>query len=409
MRIAGDLRRDLKSPEDDAELGNYNKYLALRDRLISGIDGTFHKPFTKPDDIWPELFAFFSQQHDARGYILEPKDTSDANILQIYASNEIVRDVVQRLGQFEYVDPRLSVSPEKKQALAQAFLQRHGDHIEQTYRTVFFESGCTVNYVAKYLSGVLPKKGMSHNIKRYPLVLTNNAFAYLYLWLCSGVMCHPEPDGPPDQKYGGMYGPLTNRDRVPDYTLPELREYDPDALTLIENLQSDMFGRIDGSEHSILLAAASGLQISDDITAVEARDPKLPYTREKILNQLQQCRGFHVGSYQNKLFKRCLYLSRTPAVVFLHDDKIDCPIQVGKCHFLFDRGETWESFIENHPVSIWVACKQSNYENVNEKLKSNLKLGDWSFKVYGDSTIYPIVIAHNAAFIDACTKISINI
>lgn len=396
--------------EKDSE----GKYYAFRERLQDP-HSYFHRPFAQPDEIREELSIYFSREHDVAGYIREPKDRDDANLLEISTKNEIIREVVKRLGQFEKVDPRFGVSVEKKQAMARAFISLHGDHIENEYHRVFFESGSTISYLAKELSGKLPKTRKSPSIdieldsKPGPIVYTNNAFAYLYLWLCAGVMCHPEPEGPPDEHYAGMYGTLTNRHRMPDYSSPPLEKYDPEAPGIIERLKEDIFGNSWQKENSIILAAASGLQISNDLTATCGEDFEDEFTNEEILKKLRKCRGFHVGSYENKLFKRCLYLTGIPTVVFIHDKKIDCPVRVGVCHFLFDTGIPWTKFIRSYPLSIWVACQGKTYKDVKSNLETNMKAGDWSFTIYDEAGIYPIVIGHNAPFRDACKRIGIEL
>ncbi len=349
------------------------------------------------------VYGYFLRSYDVPGYILE-KNTSDAKVLQIYAQNEIVQDVAQRLDKFKGVDPRLREATEKKQALAKAFVERAGERIFNSFKQVFFESGSTVNYIAKQfaVAGKLPKRGDSnfrHSIRE---VITNNAFAYLYLWLCAGVMCHPVPEGPPDDDYGGLYGPLLDRQREPDYALPPLAEFDPDVPSIIEELSKHIFGSDDKTRRpSIILAAASGVQLSEKIKAID------PVTHERITDQriiklLKRCRGFHTGSYQNKLFKRCYFLTKIPTIVFVHDSKIDLPIKVGKCHFQCDRQETWDSFVSSYPLSIWTVCDSNTYPEVLRKFKTYVGSGRWVFSVYGQASKYPIVIGTSAAFRDAC-------
>lgn len=388
FRASEGFRADLK------EMHNVDKYEALRGRLVDGPDHPFYRPMSGREDVEKHLFAYFYAPHSVPGYILEPKDRSTAHVLEITAKNEIVRDVVQSLGKFMYVDPRLTSDADKKNALARAFECLFGDHVERKYEKVFFESGSTVTYVAKLIAERLPKRGQLS--RRTPEVLTNNAFAYLYLWLCSEVMCHPVPEGPPDVRYGGIYGPLTGRSMQPDYDLPPLAEYDPVADQEIKELATTVFGSMPRSS-SILLAAASGLQLTEEVTALD-EDGRDVFDDKSILERVKRCRGFHVGSYENKLFKRCYYLSNIPTVVFLHDSKIDCPIRVGKCHFLFDDGTPWEEFVTTYPLSIWTACEKTSVDRVLAKFRSHLSEGHWLFSVYGAASNCPVIIGHNGRF-----------
>lgn len=404
---ARERRNKLQRPKDEEELANEEQYWNFRKRFTEGIHQYFYKPFSTPGDIYTELFGYFSRDHAVRGYILEPEDKAGSDVLQIYAKNEILRIILDRLGKFGTLEKRMSESLMQKEALAKAFHDLHGDDIIlQKCEKIFIESGSTTGYIAKHLAQKLPKKAVMTGEFPSPSVLTNNAIAYIYLWLCAGVMCHPEPEGPPDDKYGGMYGPLTDRERAPDYKLPDLAEFDPEGMDMIKELSRKIFGDPKDTSRTIILAAISGIQLSDAIKAIDPTT-KEPITDESILEELHGCHGFHVGSYQNRLFKRCLYFSHAPTVVFLHDEKIDCPIEVGKCHFIFDKKVPWEMFISEHPLSLWIACNKNTVGVILQKCRSNIKQGDWQFKIYGEVNPYPIVIGHNKNFREMCEKMRI--
>jgi hypothetical protein len=400
-----EARNQLARPGDSVELASEKRYWDLYRRLAEPISGPFYRPFSTPTDIFTELFGFFSADHsDVRGYIPEPEE-EDANILRISSSNEILRDAIQQLGEFTFVDPRLSIAKEKKLALAKAFAQLHGDHIQSKWKRVFIESGSTMVYITRELIPYLPRMGSADERR----VTTNNSLAYLYLWLCSKVLCHPEPDGPPDNKYGGMFGPLTGRNRIPDYRMPSLDTYDPDAVGLVHMVRDRVFPKVVDRKQAILLAAASGLQLSDVLTAVTPDEPPVPLRDEAILQDVRKCRGFHGGSYQNRLFKMAMFQTNIPAIVFLHDEKIDCPVRVGECHFLCDHTFTWDGFVETYPLSIWVACESSTVARVRKKVQDNLQIGGWTSACYGESTRLPIVMASNKAFRDACQRIGVTL
>lgn len=396
---------------------NRDKYDKLRTSLTNGIEKPLAKIFSTPEQIYSEVYAYFQRDHlNVRGYILEPERGSDIDIVLRFSSgNQVARDVVEALGKFSDVDPRLAIEPQKKQALAAAFLDLHGEHIENYFSRVFFESGSTITYLARSLANRLPKRGKTSPAARPVTVLTNNAFAYLYLWLCSGVMCHPVPEGPPDHTYGGMYGPLTGRNRTPDYKLPALRDYDPDAANMIVELKKQVFPSPKDRDNSILLAAASGLQLTSDVNILEKRQDPVTLkdsweqsTDSDVIEKVRKCRGFHVGSYQNMLFKRCYYLTQIPTFVFIHDDKVDCDVKIGKCHYLFDQGLTWENISTNYPLCLWIACQRTSYHTVLKKCQAHFLSGDWSISAYGESNPYPIVIGHNRAFRAACARANVH-
>jgi hypothetical protein len=395
--------------QNSEEIKLIGKYDNLRKILTKGVDNIFYKPFETAGEIETELYAYFNNLQSERGYILEPEDRKDTEVLEIYARNDIIRDVVRRLVQFETVEPRLASEPEKKLVLANAFANLWGDHIQEKYERVFLESGSTITFVAKELVKYLPLKGGSISTTE---VITNNAFAYLYLWLYSGIICNPVPSGPPDNKYGGMYGELTGRKRIPTYDLRPLAEYDPDAPEIIKRLSKETFGER-SDKKTLILAAISGIQLTDNINAVtldkEGQERPLA-SSDPLYNQLSLCRGFHVGSYENHLFKRSYYLTKYPAIVFVHDSKINCKIVVGRCNFLCDSGYRWDSFIREYPLSIWVACDKNSYEDILCDFFSTFKDdAGWTFGIYGRGTPFPIVIGHNETFKKSCNDIGIKL
>ena len=233
----------------------------------------------------------------------------DANILRVSASNEIVKETIQRLGQFKFVNPRLSIAKEKKLALARAL----SDYPGNTSATSGGKSSSNREALWHMSRRSLRLSCSKMGARPERRIITNNALAYLYLWLCAGVLCHPEPEGPPDNKYGGMFGALTARDRSPDYRQPAIECYDPEAVELIQQMSIDVFGEPEDNTRSILLGTASALQLSKDVKTEGGAVAPLG---------LSECRGFHGGSYENRLFKRCMYLSKIPAYIFMHDEKI---------------------------------------------------------------------------------------
>src|SRR3974377_2399568 len=103
----------------------------------------------------------------------------------------------------------------------------------------------------------------------------------------------------------------------------------------------------------LLLAAASGLQLSSD-HKLKFPDGVIDSRKEELADQLSRCYGPHVGSYRNKVFKRFMYATKLPMMIFVSDDKIDCEIEVGKCHFILDSELTWSSFYREYPLAFCV-------------------------------------------------------
>src|SRR5262249_19531278 len=111
---------------------------------------------------------------------------------------------------------------------------------------------------------------------------------------------------------------------------------------------------------------------------------------------LMHCRGPHVGSYRNKVFKRYMYATEIPLIIFVTEDKIDCPIEVGKCHFVLDRELTWTDFIERHPVAFIVGCSQKRKTELVGKFRT-LGLEITGGTGYSSTTAFA---ARNKAFIE---------
>jgi hypothetical protein len=406
--LATAKRNKLRLPMDREERENEAAYWAFRRRFTERDDQYFYKPFRSPAQVFTELYAYFSREHHIPGYIPEPRDRDTSALLQVYTKNEVLRAIVKRLGKFGKVEDRLSEAQSRKEQMAIAFEQLHGLDVQNRFERIFFESGSTILYLAKSLAPRLPTRVSASGGRPKPTVITNNAFAYIYLWLCANVMCYPEPEGPPDEKYGGMFGPLTDLEYFPRYDGAPLSGTDPRAFGLVRKLSRQAFGPPAANGGTLILAAASGLQLTDEINAVEAEMGD-PIEDAAVLKQVSRCRGLHVGSYRNRLFKRCLYLAGAPTIVFVHDSKVDCPIAVGKCHFIFDSGSTWKTFVKNHPLAFWIGCTRASHAAVLEKCSRGLRIGGWCFSTSDPASRNPIIIAHNKRFRDACKALGVAV
>jgi hypothetical protein len=90
-----------------------------------------------------------------------------------------------------------------------------------------------------------------------------------------------------------------------------------------------------------------------------------------------------------------MYNTGLPLVIFLTGDKIDCEIEVGKCHFILDSELTWQHFCEQYPLAFCVGCSE------DEKLRHLKIFQDLGFDILEENNASPIssFIARNAAFI----------
>ncbi|ACF43679.1 tetratricopeptide repeat protein [Pelodictyon phaeoclathratiforme] len=339
----------------------------------------------------------------------EERDLAES-ILLFSSASLTTREVVRVLNKFSYISTRLSLDSKKK-ALATAFVDLQGYGIEKFSR-IFFESGSTITCLAQNLARILQRRGNNLQGSKPIDILTNNKHAYLYLWLCSGVMCYPVPEGPPDHIQEGMYGPIANiYSRPPYYDRPPLEIYDTNGDRLIKELEKEVFPDLSTGKISLFLTTASGLQLTGDIAINDFIDPMgYPQATPDFINEkVRKCRGFYVRSYQDMLFKRCYYRTHMPTIVFLYDENIDCSFNVGKYHFLFDEGLTWNDIAANYPLSIWIACEQETHQNILKKCIDHFVNGDWYFVIYGKYNLFPILIGHNKKFRDMCKSIDVSV
>jgi hypothetical protein len=376
-----------------------------RNESLSGITNNFIQRSLEGRKTTGTHSAAILDQFSKTVEAMSTRIPQQSNWLRVRSNNDIVREVFARLNSFEALESKLTIATAKKAAMARAFVEVHGDDMGK-FEEIFLESGSTIAELARLLANKLPTADWPTRSK--PRVKTNNAFAYLYLWLCANVMCEPVPDGPPDTTYGGMYGALTKRMRAPDYKSP-LSDYDKAGLEIVRSMAAKIFS-IPKRDRTLILGAASGLQTSDRIDAIHPRrhpdgteQASEPYTNSEILKQLKKnCRGFHVGGYENHLFKRSLYLTGAPTVVFIHDTKLNCPIEVSRCHFVSDADLPWSSFARDYPLSLWIACERRTYKGVQADLAAHLRSGGWVSYVYNEASDTPIVIAHNKRFRKSC-------
>lgn len=315
------------------------------------------------------------------------------NVVSV-SQNEFIFDIVGQLKNFKKLYQRCLEYTEKKEALANFFHKQYLSKIKNSNVSLFFESGSTVTYVARELAQSLSEvvkideKG-SPNIH----IATNNVLAYLQLWLKARVPCTTFPWSPPlEETYGAFYGGIQQMpEKDPDYTLPPLED---DAKEEIEKLLDAPFS-LTWRQPTLLLGAASGLQISEE-HILKINDELDEATKSELREQLNRCFGPHVGSYRNKVFKRYMYKTGLPIMIFITGDKIDCEIDVGKCHFILDSEITWEAFYKNYPVAFCIGCTQEKKRMYVEMFR------DLNFEILEGPNTSPVtaLIARNSAFID---------
>ena len=342
---------------DEAEMRNYGKLTHFYETKVAQ---HFRKMFTPGPEfkyIVELALAHNLARWDRPGWVREPEDRTVLD-----PRNVFIVDIIKELEGFPILDQRCFENSKEKQELARYFTESYLNDFLSKQVSLFFESGSTVAFVAKeiskYLEGrvVIGEKG-APNIQ----ISTNNVLAYLILWLVARIPCTQFPWTPPDeQTYGASYGGIKENlvSRKPDYSGVGLNFKEENE---IRKLLDASFSPLTWKRPTLLLGASSGLQISSK--------PKLKFPenicdekRKELELQLSKCLGPHVGSYHNKIFKRFMYATKLPIVIFLTADKIDSEIEVGKCHFILDSTFTWEQFCHEHPVAFCVGCPGSQLD-----------------------------------------------
>ena len=210
--------------------------------------------------------------------------------------NRFVRRVLDRVSKFRTLTSRVETEPLAKQAAAQTFWDHKLNQLKRKhYRHIFIESGSSLAFVAEVFEEKTSKQ--DQDIWK---VATNNALALLQLSLFTDLDTRPNPPAAPDPE--DRYGAIFTRESLNAHEEPprqprRLYRAETEAIANTVKLLTDGV-----PEEQLILATASGW----DTTHAEPL-----------------FRGPHVGSHANMLFKRALFQSGRPAVLFLTRRKID--------------------------------------------------------------------------------------
>jgi hypothetical protein len=384
------MELDSTRTKDANELKHFEQFERFREST-----GRFRQ-FWGPDDQFKFLVA--NALNDNLRYVSKPGFVLETSaVLTSASSNEFIVDIVEQLQSFEKLDKRVLREADKKREVAAFFREHYLDRIIDHKVGLFIESGSTLAYVTKAIAETLSRVVKIKEGKANLQISTNNVLAYLELWLKARIPCTTFPWSPPKEStYGALYGGLDRiEDHEPTYDGSPL---DAAAKNEIARMHQAFFSLNSlRSDHQpgLLLAATSGLQIGRD-HAFRFDDGVDDETRTLVSQRAFNGFGPHVGSYRNKIFKRYMYSTEMPIVIFITEDKIDCPIEVGKCHFILDRELPWDVFCREHPVAFIVGCRQSSRQALAERFAS------MAFRILEGQVYRPITAfaARNDSFIE---------
>jgi hypothetical protein len=360
-----------KEIDDHAELAHFEQLRAFYQRVTDGRH--FFKPWHWGDvgiiekHVIQRLSAIPSELSPPKGLVEEvgsPEDQITAGAVR----NVFLKPIVRSIMGFETLYGRTERNIDAKAKAAKFFVESYQPYLEaKEIRGIFFESGSTPAFLAREFPDSFWKKvEFGNNGEPNRLISTNNVLVYLHLWLERHVPCGHFPWGEPEGTYGATYGPIANLvNTTASFHGSPLDRW---AREAIEQLLRSPRG-LTKENTSLIVMAASGLQLGTAHHITANQEYQLP---EEDTIAIHNCFGPHVGSYKNMVFKRYLIETRIPTVLMVDSSKIDCPIDVGRCHFVMGRDLTWSGICERQPLAILVGCKSLEMKDLIDRVKNAL-------------------------------------
>ncbi len=309
---------------------------------------------------------FIGKSVSRPGWVSATTDKDVKNI-QFVLDNQFILDAATNLNQFKRLDQRCTENVPEKNACANFFRERFGNVIEKGNLKLFFDSGSTPAFVAKEIGQMIARRrsvaGPHISTNQF---YTNNILAFLQLWLNDGIPISMLPSSPPSDPYGASFGileELVDAKRRPEYSRQPL---DQNSANAVGKLTKE-FMKILANNRCLIIGETSGIQLSEKHIISQSEGTELTSEVEK---QVGQCFGFHMGSVYDKLFKRALYKTNFPVIIVTASNKIDISMDIGHCHFLFDKKYTWEDFYKNHALAFCVGCKGNEMKSTGNHFAS---------------------------------------
>ena len=382
--------------KDLREIENHSKLMEFRRRL------SHFRSYWAPGDDFRYLVLKSLDDNlthcEKPGFVREPEAPTTA-LLASASHNEFIVDIVEELQGFHKLYKRCLEKAEEKRTLSRFFRQQYLDLILRNQVSLFFESGSTIAYVARELGPeVAGAVTLDETGKPNMQISGNNVLAHLELWLRARVPCTTFPWGPPSEEmFGASYGGIEKiQERDPDYSQSPLDEV---AKLEIRRLVSAPYNPASRTP-ALLLGAVSGLQMGLD-HKLRFQNVLDDETVADLEQRIARCFGPHVGSYRNKVFKRFMYETGLPIMIFITGDKVDCEIDVGESHFILDSEFTWEMFCQSNPVAFCVACPQHEVAQYSQEFQRN------GFHILAGTESAPVgaFAARNDKFIDSFERL----
>ncbi len=273
-------------------------------------------------------------------------DSAEARTVRDIANNPFLRRELEQLRRFSTLGLRVGLDVGSKEALAKAFWWNMQGRIRRHLApNLFFESGSTTAYLSDEFVRAVAAGDHTHPWH----IRTNNILSLLHFDLHTSIDASRFPGGIPDpeDKYGAIFPPEWHHllEPFPD-TPRSLHDGESQAVSAVRdnfrkltpnaNLRSTAKADARDAEAASVqpvLAAASGLDLD---------------------NKTLHFRGPHVGSHPNMLFKRAIFASGYPVVLFLSAEKVGNPFRKGSCYPVFGPDEPWTDAVRKYPLAICV-------------------------------------------------------
>ena len=292
-------------------------------------------------------------------------ESKAAKLAATLQGNPFLMRVLDRVVGFRTTGGRFEKERCAKKAAAEMFWDTMMNRIARAqYMGIFLESGSSLAYVSDALESKLDRQE-GWNIS------TNNALALFQLLLFTDGEIRRNPPVAPDptDPYGAIFTLKCKRayeepPMVPRSLYPKEIEAINEIIDLLKT----------GGEKQIILATASGWDTA---------------------HHVPEFHGPHVGSHANMLFKRAIFMTGNPVVLFLSRHKVDPQFReagfkcrtdskgieanMSYCYPVFGEELPLEFALKNTPLALCIGYELEKNEHeedirkVGEKLKSVLR------------------------------------
>lgn len=272
-------------------------------------------------------------------------DSTEAKTIRDIANNPFLRRELDQLRRFSTFGVRVGLDVGSKEAIAKAFWWNMQGRIRrEKYFSLFFESGSTIAFLSDEFVHTVVGTGGTQPWH----IRTNNVLSLIHFDLHTPIDAARFPMGVPDpeDKYGAIFPNEWKELHEPFPTHP--RPLYAGESAAVRDMRR-AFTRLGSSNNGSLPASAAPRAEEESRLLVLAAASGLD-----LDNAVEHFRGPHVGSHPNMLFKRAIFASGCPVVLFLSAEKLGNSFRKGKCYPVFGPDEPWSEAVKKYPIAICV-------------------------------------------------------